>query len=186
LNERPRLSPLSWSSLDEGQREIYQSVIGSRPVDPGNGGPLPGPFNAMLHSPDVGGPLERLGAAVRSTGSIPARAREIATLAVAVHMESDYEWLRHSQIARNLGVSDADLQLLRAAGQPDFPDPLERAVLRVTRILLAKSDLSDDEYEEAIAHLGEAGLVTLSTLVGYYRLLALQLRVFRVGLPVNL
>jgi 4-carboxymuconolactone decarboxylase len=177
---RPRLDPLSRAALDPGQREIYQSIIGSRPVDPGDGGPLPGPFNAMLHSPDVGGPLQRLGAAIRSTTTIAPRAREIATLAVAAGLDSDYEWLRHSEIARTMGVTDADLALLRAGGEPAFDDAQEREVLRVTRRLLADADLPDDEYDHAVSVLGPAGLVTLSTLVGYYRLLALQLRLFRV------
>jgi len=34
-----------------------------------------------------------------------------------------------------------------------------------------------------VAGLGEAGVFELTTLVGYYTMLALQLRVFRVGVP---
>ena len=45
------------------------------------------------------------------------------------------------------------------------------------RIIIAMSTLA------AIAALGEEGLVELSTLVGYYATLALQLRIFRVPAP---
>jgi 4-carboxymuconolactone decarboxylase len=38
-------------------------------------------------------------------------------------------------------------------------------------------------FTEAVATLGRAAVVELVTLVGYYQALALQLRVFRVGLP---
>lgn len=176
----PRLPSLSWDSLNAVQREVYTSIIGSRRVDPGGGRALPGPFNAMLHSPDVGDPLQRLGAAIRSTTSLPPRSREIATLAVAARLKSDYEWAAHAEIARELGLTETELGLLRAESQPDFSDELEQVVLRITRRMLEESDLSDQEFGEAAAVLGESGLVALSTLVGYYRLLALQLRIFHV------
>ena len=38
-------------------------------------------------------------------------------------------------------------------------------------------------FAEATATLGRAAVVELVTLVGYYAALALQLRVFRVGVP---
>ena len=49
--------------------------------------------------------------------------------------------------------------------------------------LVARGDLDDAEYREAVDHLGPAGLFELLTLVGYYATLALQLRVFRVPAP---
>ncbi|MDQ4117150.1 MAG: carboxymuconolactone decarboxylase family protein, partial [Actinomycetota bacterium] len=61
--------------------------------------------------------------------------------------------------------------------------PLERAVLVATRELLHTGDLDDDAWAAAHAALGDAGLVELTTLVGYYELLARQLRVFRVPVP---
>jgi 4-carboxymuconolactone decarboxylase len=38
-------------------------------------------------------------------------------------------------------------------------------------------------YAEATASLGRGAVVELVTLVGYYTALAMQLRVFRVGVP---
>ena len=45
------------------------------------------------------------------------------------------------------------------------------------------ADLDDQEYDTAVAVLGERALVELSTLVGYYVTLALQMRIFRVAGP---
>jgi 4-carboxymuconolactone decarboxylase len=50
----------------------------------------------------------------------------------------------------------------------------------VARALTGPADLDDEQYAAAIAALGEQALVELSTLVGYYATLALQLRIFRV------
>jgi 4-carboxymuconolactone decarboxylase len=51
------------------------------------------------------------------------------------------------------------------------------------RALVQVGDLDDEEYAAAVAGLGEAGVFELTTLAGYYATLALQLRVFRVGVP---
>jgi 4-carboxymuconolactone decarboxylase len=46
-----------------------------------------------------------------------------------------------------------------------------------------RADLDDQEYDTAVAVIGERALVELSTLVGYYSTLALQMRIFRVAGP---
>ena len=45
------------------------------------------------------------------------------------------------------------------------------------------ADLDDEQYDTAVTVLGEQAIFKLSTLVGYYATLALQMRVFRVGGP---
>ncbi len=45
------------------------------------------------------------------------------------------------------------------------------------------ADLDDQEYDTAVAVLGEQALVELSALIGYYATLALQMRIFRVPAP---
>jgi 4-carboxymuconolactone decarboxylase len=49
--------------------------------------------------------------------------------------------------------------------------------------LARDGDLDDQAYAAAVAELGLRPLVALTTLVGYYATLALQLRVFRVPAP---
>ena len=68
--------------------------------------------------------------------------------------------------------------------------PAERALAeefgvayQTVRSLTGPADLDDQQYAEAIATLGQQALVELSTLVGYYAALALQLRIFRVAGP---
>jgi 4-carboxymuconolactone decarboxylase len=146
-------------------------------------GRLLGPFNAMLYSPPVGLPLQELGAAIRFRTSFTARERELATLVVAAHWRSDYEWYAHERIGRGAGLTDEELSALRTGRRPPLADQRERVVYEVARVLTAAGDLDDARYAEAAAALGRPLLVELVTLVGYYAALALQLRVFRVGVP---
>ena len=190
-----RLPLLEVAELTAGQRAVYEALGTSRGSADGGGRPRPplrwidddgrllGPFNAMLYSPQVGLPLQELGAALRFRTAFTPRERELAILAVAGHQRSDYEWYAHERIGRRAGLTEDELNALRAGGRPALSDPRERVVYEVARTLAVAGDLDDVQYQEAVAALGRPLLVELVTLVGYYAALALQLRVFRVGLP---
>jgi AhpD family alkylhydroperoxidase len=137
----------------------------------------------MLYSPEIGLALQALGAAIRFEGSLPGKAREIAILAVAAHNKCEFEWSSHEIVGRALGLRDREIGAIRAGRVGDFEDPLEREVLYVSLAILSKGDLPDADYAQAEAKLGANGLVELTTLIGYYCLLALQLRIFRVPSP---
>lgn len=177
-----RLPLLQPDRLTPEQKKLYEDITnGPRGSVATEDGSLVGPFNAMLHSPVVGGALQGLGLVLRFETNLPKRAREMATLAVAAHTQSEYEWGRHEVLGRLAGITEQELSAIRSGGRLDLQDPLEDVVLRVTRALLRTGDLSDQEYAVGITHLGASGLVDLSTLVGYYVLLAMQLRIFRVS-----
>ncbi|WP_225993150.1 carboxymuconolactone decarboxylase family protein [Actinomadura rudentiformis] len=197
VNEQPvttgrpaRLPLLPPGMLSDEQREVYDAVRGGprsgrapvfRFVD--DDGHLLGPFNAMLYSPAVGGPLQELGAALRFQSSFTKREREIATLVVAEHWRSDFEWYAHERVGRRAGLTEDELDALREGRAPMLADVRERVVYEAARQLTAERDLGDALYTEAVATLGRSALVELVTLVGYYAALALQLRVFRAGVP---
>jgi 4-carboxymuconolactone decarboxylase len=186
--DEPRLPSLHPDELNPEQRDVYEAIVGGpRPahvfsfVD--EEGRLLGPFNAMLHGPQVGGPLQELGAALRFRTSFTEREREIATLVVAASLRSNYEWYAHERIGRRAGLTDAELTALRTGADPVLADARERIVYEAARALAADGDLTAPMYAEATASLGRGAVVELVTLVGYYTALALQLRVFRVGVP---
>jgi 4-carboxymuconolactone decarboxylase len=135
----------------------------------------------MLLQPGLGAPLQALGTAVRFQGRLPGRARELAILVVAAHWASAFEQHAHEAAGRLAGLTETELAAVRAGEEPSLADPAERAAVRVARALVQAGDLDDGEYAGAVAQLGEDGVFELTTLVGYYATLALQLRVFRVG-----
>ncbi|MEP7036181.1 MAG: carboxymuconolactone decarboxylase family protein [Dermatophilaceae bacterium] len=185
-----RLERLVPERLDEQQQVLYEQIIGGpRSSGPqafrlvGADGALEGPFNAMLLCPAVGTALQALGAAVRYSTSLSDRAREMAILAVAAHEDSAFEWHAHEAVGRLAGLTGADFAAIRAGLAPAGATDEERAVVDATLHLLHDGDLEDQAFQTVLAHLHPVGLQELMTLVGYYRMLALQLRVFRVGTP---
>lgn len=182
-----RLKALLPAELTPEQRTLYETLnAGPRgPAHVTADGSLEGPFNTWLHHPVVGDRLQRVGVALRYEGLIPPVARELAILVVAAAHRAEFEWHAHAAIARSLGVSDNELDAIRAGGRPRLEDPLEQEAVDVTRLLVELGDLDDDAYERAVEMLGVPALVELTTLVGYYAALALQLRLFRVPLPAG-
>ena len=182
-----RLAVLSSDEMTPEQVGLYREILsGPRGQGPrtvllatGAGG-LAGPFNAMLYAPDVGHALQELGAAIRFRTRLTPRIREMAILVVAQAWDSAYERLSHEPIGRDAGLTEAEIEALRAGADPGFTDEQERVAHAVVRALTGPADLDDDQYTTATATLGEQALVELSTLVGYYATLALQLRIFRV------
>jgi 4-carboxymuconolactone decarboxylase len=180
-----RLPKLPAEVLDEDQKRLYEAITsGPRSSGPfrlvDSAGGLEGPFNAMLLQPALGSALQALGAAVRYQGALPGRTRELAILVVAAHWGSGFEQHAHEAAGRLAGLREEDLAAIRAGQQPDLADPGERAAVRVAWALVRSADLDDGQYADAVAQLGTAALFELTTLVGYYATLALQLRVFRV------
>jgi 4-carboxymuconolactone decarboxylase len=185
-----RLPLLRPDLLGEDQREVYDAVTGGprrerpspiRYVD--DEGRLLGPFNAMLYSPAVGMPLQQLGAALRFRTAFTKREREIAILVVAASHRAEYEWYAHERIGLRAGLTEDEIDALRTGAAPMLADVRERVVHEAARQMAVDGDLSDPVYTEAVATLGRSALVELVTLVGYYSALALQMRVFRVGVP---
>lgn len=186
-----RVEPYDPEQLTPAQRELYDELCSGPRANPGRpGGPvdaaghLTGPFNAMLHSPAVGGPLQRLGAALRYESELDDVVRELVILLVAGHADSAFERAAHQRIARDLGVDEATLAALDRAQVPDaFGEdvhPTAAPALRLAERLLTNRLPDDAEFAALRAELGDSGIFEVSTLVGYYQTIANQLALFAV------
>jgi 4-carboxymuconolactone decarboxylase len=181
-----RVDPVAPDSLSGARRELYDAIAGGpRARGPQHfaltrdDGSLRGPFNAFLLAPGLGGALQDVGAAIRYRGALSDRGREIAILLVAAHWDSDFEREAHEAVGAAAGLTGVELAALRAGDIGVFSGD-ERLVAAVTAELL-DGDLADELWDAASVALGAEVVFELTTLVGYYATLALQLRVFRVA-----
>ncbi len=124
-----------------------------------------------------------LGGQLRFTTSIDPRLLELAIIIVGAHWEANFEFFAHAVFAREAGIDAAVIVALAAGDEP----PLERAdeitVHQICRGLLDDHRLDDDLYADGVALLGEAGMVELVALAGFYTMVSFTLNTFRVGLP---
>jgi 4-carboxymuconolactone decarboxylase len=146
-------------------------------------GRLNGPFNAMVVAPQIGGALEQVGASLRSRSSLSRRAQEIAVLVVAATKRSGFLLYAHTGIARASGLTDAEIADLTAGRRSTSFDDHDDGVFDLAARLVAETAVPDEDFERFSALLGQPGIVEVSTLVGYYALLAQQLALFEVETP---
>lgn len=186
MTRLPRPRP---DQLSPEQREVYDAIVGSGRGADGSfelldgEGRLNGPFNAMVVAPHIGGALEHLGATLRSRSTLTGRAREIATLVAAASKQSEFLLYAHAGIGRAAGLTDSEIADLTAGRRPASLDELDGVVFDLATRLVTKNAVSEEEYQRFTALLGQPTIVEVSTLVGYYLLLAQQLALFEVELP---
>jgi 4-carboxymuconolactone decarboxylase len=146
-------------------------------------GALIGPFNAFVHAPGIGRRLSSLGAALRFDTSIERRLTEVAIVTVGSHWKAEFEWWAHARMAVSHGVPQAVVNAIGNGEDPPFSKDDERIAYTVARELLADGQLSQASYHRAHELLGDAGMVELVSLCGYYTLISYLLNAFAVPLP---
>ena len=177
-------------NFTEAQQQLFESITtgkrgqGRTPesfLTPEGG--MKGPFNALLFSPVFGEAVQRVGEVVRYESSMPPALREMAILMVAAKWQAHYEWWAHEKIATQEGLDQGIIASLKEGSLPNFTQPAEAVVYHFSRELLNEQQVSDDRYEAAVELLGEAGVVELTVLLGFYVLISMSLNVFKVSLP---
>jgi 4-carboxymuconolactone decarboxylase len=179
-----RLPYLRRDELGADGQSVWDSIIGTRAGQLVNAdGGLIGPFNAFVHAPDVGQHLTSLGAVLRFGTSIERRLSEVAIITVGARWKAEFEWWAHARMARQHGVPDAVVDAIGRGEDPPFAVADERAVYTVARQLTETGQLSQEAYDAARQLLGDAGIVELVSLCGYYTLVSFLLNAFAVPLP---
>lgn len=157
LAHREQLSP-------EAQR-IYDQIASQR-------GHVVGPFQVLLHVPELAGRVGALGQYVRFEGKLPNDVREAAVLAAAREMDCAFEWSVHAPIARAAGVSDDTIAAIAHRRPLDGVPHPQRLAIALARESFQRHRVSHDLFAAAHAEWGTAGTVELITAIGYYTMLA--------------
>ena len=163
---------------------MWDAIVGSRGAEIVNSeGGLIGPFNAFVHAPGVGRRLASLGHVVRFETSIERRLSEVAIITVGARWKAEFEWWAHARMAREHGVPGAVVAAIGRGQEPPFEADDERAVYAVARQLTDHGQVEPGAYAAARQLLGDAGMIELVSLCGYYTLISFLLNAFAVPLP---
>jgi 4-carboxymuconolactone decarboxylase len=179
-----RLPQVRYDDLSPEGQQVWDGVVGTRAGDLVDGhGSLIGPFNAFVTAPETGKRLSSLGRQLRFGTSIERRLSEVAIITVGARWKSEFEWYAHSAMAREHGVPDAVVDAIGRGEDPPFTAGDERVVYAAARQLAQDGHLDAAAYAAAQQLLGDAGMVELVSLCGYYSLISFVLNAFDVGLP---
>ncbi|GAA5185349.1 hypothetical protein GCM10023322_29100 [Rugosimonospora acidiphila] len=97
----------------------------------------------------------------------------------AAYWDSRFERDAHEAVGRAIGLTEAEIEAIRSGLVPDLVDPRERACAGLAHAM-TRGSVCDEDWSTWSPLVGVKTVFELSTLVGYYAALALQLRVFRL------
>ena len=174
-----RYRDISAAEMNPAQKRVHDQIVA------GKRGRFGGPFQLLIRAPEICGHASALGEHLRWGTSLPDRLSELAIIATARFWRAQYEWYAHAPLAEKAGVPAAAIEAIRTEGTPRFAATDEALVYRVCSEIFRTRRLTDASFNEAVAALGETGLVEVIALIGYYTLIGNTLNVFEVGLPAG-
>jgi 4-carboxymuconolactone decarboxylase len=142
-------------------------------------------FRMVAKLPASFRPFLQLGGSLLSDEAIDPRTREIAILRVAHVTGAAYEWAQHAQLARNVGVSDEEIDAIRSATHDASLAPEDVLVCRVADEISRDVRLSDEALELLLDRYGERGACSLILCVAYYNMVSRFLESTRVQIEAE-
>ena len=172
-----RFKPLTWDTMTPLQQCMTSNVLA------GKRGAMQGPYNVLLHSPELGDLAQKFGAHTRFNSSLPLVLNELAILLVARFWICQFVWWIHRRIAEEAGLPKDLTQAIASGSPPPVLTGELQAVYAFCNELLQTRRVSDASYAALIKHFGEAGAVDLMGTMSYYTLVSMALNVDQYPLP---
>ena len=178
MSDQSRMPMPAYQDLTGSQREAADEVR------QGPRGELTGPFVALLRCPDLLRRVQAVGAQLRfSDLAIDPAVRELAILVVARHWAQEFEWAHHRPLAVAAEVPDSTCEALLAGESPTGLSPDLDIAYRLMVELQTTRAVADDTYRLSVDRFGEAGVVELTTIAGYYTTLAMIMNMAQAPPP---
>jgi 4-carboxymuconolactone decarboxylase len=173
-----RFKPLTVEQMTPEQKSLNDLIVSGK-IQGGNGGP----FNILLRSPTLGEAVVRYGEYVRFKTPLPIKLNELAVLIVTRHWTAQFPWYAHHRAATQAGLNEAIISAIAEGRRPSVMQPDEEAVYNLATQLLSTAEVTDATFRAAKERLGEAGVVELLGVMGYYGTVSMLVNTDRYPLP---
>jgi 4-carboxymuconolactone decarboxylase len=170
------LTPLPAEDWDDQAREALASTVPPerrRPDKAGNA------LSTLVRHPGLAGAFLPFNTYLQKGSTLPERIRELVILRTAFHHGCVYEWGHHSAMARQVGLTEVDVE---AAQSGSAADEFDQAVLDAVDELHSESKMSAAVWERLGQRLDERQRMDLMFTFGGYSTLAFALNTFDVQL----
>ena len=145
--------------------------------------PVFGPFEPLMHSPQVMTQARAMGDYLRYKSAIGNTLSELAILITARDWTQDYEWYVHYPIALKVGIRQDVADAIADGRRPAAMSTDEEIVYDFASELLRNKQISDATFARAKSRFGTKGVVDMTGLVGYYTFLSIQLNAAQYPIP---
>ncbi len=175
-----RLPPIPADKMNEAQQKAAAEYKDLRKAD------LTGPpWSVLLRVPDWVVPALEMRLHVQQHPVLGNKLTELAILIAAREWTNNYEWNAHSAAATRAGLSSEVIGAVAAGRRPDQMAEDEEMVYDFCAELLHNKSVSDATYARTLAKFGEAGVVELANIEGYYMYLSVVMNTERSPLPAG-
>ena len=164
-------------TMTEEQRAVYEAVVS------GPRGKMVGPLLAALHKPELAAKWQEFGAMLRYDTCLPPKLNELAILATGRHWNAQTEFHIHAGAAKKAGLGTDIIDAIKRGRRPDFSETEEADIYDFACQLLTTGRVSDDVYQRVHATWQTVGVVELTSVIGYYSMVAMTLNAHQLPLP---
>jgi len=169
-----RLSPLPADQWDDAARHAVSAMLPEERRNPQEAGTL---LSTLVRHPKLTRAYLKFSTYLLYGSTLPPRVREQVILRVAHRRGCTYEWSHHVEMAKEIGLTDADIEAVRS-GNAD--NDFDRALLCAVDELDEKTNVSDQTWAALGAQLDERQRMDLVFTTGNYIALAMALNTFGV------
>jgi 4-carboxymuconolactone decarboxylase len=173
-----RIPVASRDSVPQQYLEAFDEMVGIR-----GGIPQTGPIAVLLNSPGLCRLVWQIIDFLWNRSSLPKHIQELGMLVTARELDCQYIWNAHAPTARQAGLSDDLVDALRDEEALPPLQPDEAVVVQYGQEFYRTHHVSRGTFQEALEVFGTQGLTELTTLLGFYGMLAFNIIAFDVPLP---
>lgn len=170
----PRIPPLDPADLDAAGHELVDATVS------GPAGSARNLFLTLARHPGLMRRWLPFGGKLLA-GKLAARDRELLILRVGWRCQAPYEWGQHVIIGRRAGITDAEIERVKAG--PDAPgwSDADAVLLRCADQLHDTSRLDDGLWAALASRYDEAQLIEILMVVGHYHMVSYVLNAIGVA-----
>ena len=138
-------------------------------------------YGMLLHSPPVAEGWLKLFTAIRQQSILSGRIRELVILRIAVINRADYEFGQHVPYALKEGMSQAQIDALRAGSDETFDEePADRAALAYADSMTRDVHVPDHVFHALKPHFNDRELIELTATIAGYNLVSRFLEAMQI------
>ncbi len=140
-------------------------------------------YAALLNNPGAARHMAILGGYARFETPLDLRVKTLAVLTAAREASGHYVWTVNQRAAKEANISDEIVAAIHEYRAPAGLDAKDAAVVQFVLELLRQHRISDSTYQALQSQIGDAGIIDVLVVVGYYHSLAHSLQALEVELP---
>jgi len=174
LLKQPRIEPLSEDHWDAETRELLsRTQMHSRVLNI---------FSTLANHPKLLKRWTVFAGHILGKSSLPPRDREILILRIGWLCRAEYEWGQHVLIGLEAGLTDREIERIKAGPDAAGWSRFDAALLRAVDELHEQALVSDATWRELAEHYNTQQMMDVVFTVGQYNLVSMALNTFGVQL----